>query len=218
MRPITTTVGPLATASATNIRTSSAVAAGGAITLNGTLVVGGVGILDTPRRVLLTTTGDNTGGGKIITLSGTNGSGNAISETILLIGATTYQSVLDYKTVSASASAAIVGNLSIGTNGVASSPWVRLDPWALPNVGVQLDVTGTVNYDLQQTMDDPNDPTSPVAPGDMTWIASADTNVVGATASKQTNYLFTPIFARILLNSGTGSVAGKFVQSGVVPV
>jgi hypothetical protein len=76
-------------------------------------------------------------------------------------------------------------------------------------------VSGTVNYTLQQTMDDPNSMFTTIALSAMTWVDSSDVSVVAATATKQTNYLFPPMFARIRINSGTGTVTGTFMQSGV---
>jgi hypothetical protein len=215
MRPITVSVGPLAAASATNIRTASAIAGAGAVTLNGSLVSSGVATLDTQRRVLFTSAGNDSG--ITFTISGTNNNKDLISETLTGGNATGVYTVLDYKTVtSVTASGASAGNVSIGTNGVAGSPWVMLDPWAYAPVAAQLNVSGTVNYTLQQTLDDPNDPTNPVTPANMTWINCADTTVVGVTASAQTNYAFAPRYVRVLLNSGTGSVTGTFIQLGVV--
>ena len=111
----------------------------------------------------------------------------------------------------------ITVTVSDATSGVQYSPLVRLDNWAFGQVGVQLSVSGTVNYTLQQTMDDPNSPTDPVAQASMNWVNCADTAVVGATATKQTNYQFAPIFCRVALNSGNGSVTATFVQVGNVP-
>lgn len=213
MKPMFTSVGPLVAASATNIRTAS-VGLAGALVLNGTLVSGGVATLDTPRRVLITTT-SNTDSGKTIILAGTNWSNQTIGETITLGNAGTFQSVLDYKTLtSATLSADSVGSISIGTNGVASSPWVRFDHWIEGRVSIQCNVTGTANYTVQQTLDDPGQPVaSPVTPATMQWLSSSDTAVVGATANQQSNYAYAPAYARILLNSGTGSVAGTFIQN-----
>lgn len=98
------------------------------------------------------------------------------------------------------------------------SDWVRFDDYAPGGVAVQLSVTGTVSYTLQQTMDDPNSPTNPVAIGSMTWLPCADTNVVNAIASAQTNYQFAPIFARVALASGNGSVTATFLQHSSVPL
>lgn len=216
MRPIVTTVGPLANASATNIRTASGVAGAGNLVLNGALVSGGVATLDKARRILFTTTADETT--KTILLSGTNWAGDLISETVTLVNNSTVASVLDYKTVtSAYCSATLTGNLSIGTNGVAGSPWVRFDDYAPNGVAIQCTVSGTVNYTVQQTLDDPNSASNPVAPAAMTWVSSSDTSVVAATTTQQSNYNFTPVFARILLNSGTGTVTATFLQASAVP-
>lgn len=109
----------------------------------------------------------------------------------------------------------ITVSASDASGGVKYTNLVRLDEWSTGGVGVQINVTGTVNYTLQQSMDDPNSPTNPVAVGSMTWINCADSSVVGASAAKQTNYQFVPIFCRVALNSGTGSISATFVQSGV---
>lgn len=211
MRPITATVGPLTAASANNIALSQTPGAAGALTLNGALVSGGVATLDNPRRVLITTA-DTT---HTFTITGTTPTGSVLSESFLVAGGAT-SSQLDYATViSITISGAATGAVTVGTNGVASTPWVRLDEWANPPVGIQCDVTGTVNYTVQSTYDDPNSPTDPVSPSAVTWIATNDTNAVNATGSVQTNFLFTPTFVRALLNSGSGSVAMKVIQYNV---
>jgi hypothetical protein len=105
--------------------------------------------------------------------------------------------------------------VTVGTNAIASTPWVRLDEWANPPVSIQCDVTGTVNYTVQSTNDDPNSPTDPVSPSAVTWINTNDASAVNAVGSVQTNYIFAPTFVRTLLNSGTGSVAMKVVQYNV---
>jgi hypothetical protein len=215
MRPVTVTVGPLATAIANAICLSQTPAAG-ALTLNGALVTSGVAVMDQPRRVLITATGNESA--KTFTITGTNWSGQVWGETITGPNATTTQSVLDYATVtSITISAAAANALTIGTSGVASSPWVRLDHWSQPETSIQATVTGTVNYTVQQTLQDPNSSTNPVTPSLITWVNSSDPNMVGATGTIQSNYAFAPTFTRITLNSGTGSVSGVFAQSGIVP-
>ena len=209
MRPITVTVGPLVAASANNIALSQTPGAAGNLTLNGSLVSGGVATLDTPRRVLITT-GDTT---HIFTITGTDVTGQVRSESSLV--SATYQSVIDYATVtSVSINGAATAAVTVGTNGVASSAWVRLDSWAAPQVGIGCDASGTVNYTIQETFDDPNSPTNPVTPTAVTWVSSADTNAVGASSSIQTFFPYAPTFARVLLNSGTGSVTATFAQYG----
>jgi hypothetical protein len=217
MRPVTVTVGPLAAPSATNIRTASSISGAGAVTLNGSLVSDSVATLDTPRRVLFTSAGNDSG--ITFTVTGTTFANAPASEVVTGANASTVATVLDYKTVtSVVASGASAGNVSIGTNGVAGSPWVRLDEWSWPNAAVQVDVSGTVNYTVQSTLDDPNDPTNPVALASVNWVDSSDSNVVNATATKQSSYSYLPKYIRVLLNSQTnpGYVSATCLQAGSV--
>lgn len=215
MRPIQVTVGPLAAASANNIALSQSILSATSVTLNGSLVTGGVAVLDKPRRVLITSAGNNSG--ITFTVTGTTFAGSSVSETVTGANVGSVATVTDFATVtSIVTSGATASTITVGTNSVAGSAWVRLDPWSDANVSIQATVSGTVNYTLQQTNDDPNSPYYPVTVPNVTWINSNDANVVGATATQQSNYLFTPIFARVLLNSGTGSVTVTYVQSGVV--
>jgi hypothetical protein len=218
MRPVTVTVGPLATASANAVCLSQTPTT--TFTINGSLASGGVATLDTPRRILFTTTSasDN---GKVVTLTGTDISGNTITELLTLVNAnsvTTAYTNLDYATVSAiSISAAASGAMTVGTNNVASSMWVRLDEWASPSTSIQVTASGTVSYTVQQAMQDPNSPTNPVLPYQVAWINISDPNMVNASATAQSTYVSTPTFAKVTLNNGSGSVTAIFAQAGVVP-
>jgi len=211
MRPIIVSVGPLATASANAVCLSQTPSA--AFTINGALATGGVATMDTPRRVLFTTAGDETG--KTIALTGTDRTGNVISETLAAPNVSTVASVLDYATVTAiSISSAAAGAITVGTNGVAASSWVRFDEWAPSSVSIQVNVSGTVNYTVQQTLDDPNSPTNAVSASLMTWVSHPDSNLVGATSAVQGNYAYVPVYARVLLNSGTGSATATCIHAG----
>ena len=109
--------------------------------------------------------------------------------------------------------------VSDASGGVKYSSSVRFDDFAPSNISIQCTVTGTVNYTVQSSLDDPNDPFNPVAVGSMTWVDSSDTNVVGATATKQSNFLFAPKFARVVLTTtSTGSVSTVFLQSSNGPI
>lgn len=216
MQSISVTVGPLASASANAICLSQTPGGAGALLLNGALVTGGVAILDKARRVLITCAGNESS--RTFTIVGTAANGSSLTETITGPNTTTAQSVLDYKTVtSITISGAAAGAITVGTSGVASSPWVRFDDFAPSNISLQCNVTGTVNYTVQTTLDDPNDPRNPVTPANVTWVDTSDTALVAATATKQSNFLFAPKFVKVTLNSGTGSVASTFLQSSVVP-
>lgn len=220
MRPIVVSVGPLTTASANNIATSQTPAGAGALTLNGTTVTNGVATLDHARRILITT-GDTT---HTFTVKGTTPTGSVISEVVGPITTSAY-TTQDFLTVtSITISGGATAAVTVGTNGVASTPWVYLDPWALPMVSIQCDVSGTVNYTVQSTLDDPNSPTNPVLPSAVTWVNSPDTAAVAATAAIQTSYggfaayaAVSPTFVRVTLNSGTGTVTATVVQPSAVP-
>lgn len=94
------------------------------------------------------------------------------------------------------------------------SPWVRFDDWAPSYISIQcVVVSGTVDYTIEYTLDDPNSPFVPVAVNDVTWVASDDPDVVNATASATSNFIFAPTFARVKLNSGDGTVRATFLQS-----
>jgi hypothetical protein len=184
--------------------------------LNGALVVSGVAVMDNPRRVLITAAGNESA--KTFTVTGTGANGNTVSEVITGPNAATAQSVLDYKTVtSITISAAAAGAITVGTSGVGGSRWVSFDAFAPSFISLQCNVTGTINYTVQTTLNDPYDPITPVAPASVVWVNSSDSAVVGATANQQSNFLFCPVYARILINSGTGSVATTFLQSSSVP-
>lgn len=211
MIPRKATAGPLAAAAANNICQSQTPGAAGNLTLNGTLVTGGVAVLDTARRILFTPAGAEAGNGTVWTVSGTDWNNNTVSETVNGVNnPATAQSVYDYKTVTNIAvNKAQAGAVTVGTNGVASSRPIFLDPMAPAPTALQVDVTGTVNYTVQQSLDDPN----AVGYTNVVWINHPDNNVVSAVSSQQSNYAYLPRVVRVLLNSGSGSVALTVIQA-----
>jgi hypothetical protein len=217
MQPITATAGPLATASANAICLSQTPAGAGAMTLNGALVVSGVAVMDNPRRVLITAAGNESA--KTFTITGIGANGNTVSEVLAGVNnPATAQSVLDYKTVtSITISAAAAGAITVGTSDVGGSKWVVFDAFAPSMISIQCNATTPINYTVQTTLNDPYDPITPVAPASVVWVNSSDTAVVGATATQQSNFMFAPVYARILINSGAGSVAATFLQSSNGP-
>lgn len=92
---------------------------------------------------------------------------------------------------------------------VGSSNPILFDYFGGPDVALQVDVTGTVNWTVQQTLQNPNDAsTAPVS-----WFDSSDANFVSQTVSRQGNYAFAPVAARITINSGSGSVRFTALQA-----
>ena len=199
--------------------TVTAVSISGAST--GAVTVGhsGTATMDAGRRIIITSGGNDTG--ITFALAGTDWAGNAISETITGASGAAASSVLDYLTVtSIRTSGATASTVTVGTNGVAGSPWVRFDDFAAAaQVAIQATVSGTVNFTVQQTMDDPNRSTSQnptvtyaMARSAVTWVNHPSADLAAATATAQGNYAYAPIFARAVLNSGTGTLTTTFRQ------
>jgi hypothetical protein len=212
MLPRSVTVGPLAAASANNIAQSQTPGAAGNLTLNGTTVTNGVAVLDTARRVLFTPAGAEATNGTIWTLYGTDWNGNAISETIAGVNnPATAQSVYDYKTVTRIAvNKAQAGAVTVGTNGVGSSRPIFLDTFAPGPTSLQVSASGTVNWTVRQSLDNPN----AIGYAAVTWLNHPDTaNMVSQTGSSQSNYAYIPFVVQLLLNSGTGTVTLTAIQA-----
>lgn len=163
--------------------------------------------LDMGRRVLITSAGNDSA--ITYTIYGTDWSDNPVSEVVTGPNATTAQSTRDFKTVTAIwPSAAVASTVIIGTSSVASSRPIFMDRFGFSASALQVDVSGTVNYTIQQTLDDPFE----VSYSALNWVSHPDSAVVGATATAQANYAYLPNMTRILLNSGTGTVSYTVLQ------
>lgn len=180
--------------------------------------------LDVARRVIITSGGNDTG--VTFTLSGTDINGTVISEAITGASGGVASSVLSYKTVtSLSASAAVATTVTVGTNTVADSAFVRFDNLAaMSQVAIQVDGTGTVNWTVRQSLDDPNFVTNNDPPNTfqwtqatMKWVDHPDSNLVASavTTGVQGNYGYAPVWAKLVLNSGTGTATATFAQAYV---
>lgn len=184
----------------------------GATTGNVTVGAYSTVTLDTARRVIITSAGDDTG--ITFAITGTDLTGNLISETLTGANTAAAASALDYYTVtSIKPSGATAAAVTIGTNGVASR-MVRMDDYAgNAQAALTCTVSGTVNYTVQYSNDDPGWLFSGITPASMAWIDSTDTAVVGATASKFSSIAVVPLFVRFVLNSGTGSTTFTIRQA-----
>lgn len=200
----------LVTASANNIALSQSPGTG-AITLNGATVTGGVATLDTQRRVLITSGASDAG--ITFTVKGTNQSGAPITDTFAG-GAVTAQSNLDFKTVTGvTHSGSVASTITIGTNGVGSSPWQILN-WnpATFNFGFEVELrSGAANFTVEYTYDDPNNLVTglgyPLPFPDGT-VAAKSATIVGSTT--------VPVLAtRLTTNSGTGTLWFRGIQTGL---
>lgn len=226
MQPIYVSV-QLAAASATAISASQTPVGAGNLLINGSAASGGVATLDTPRQVLFTFAADETG--HTFVVYGTGNNGIATQETVLGTTAGTVATTQNFKTVTRiSISAAATGAITVGTNGIGSSDW-KIVNWDISpiNIGIVVIVTGTVNYTVQYTMEDPGgtypNPNAVTAgyydantqqlvqlptPLNLTALASKAATTDGA--------IVTPIAAlRLQVNSGTGTAQMVYVQAGI---
>lgn len=219
----------LAAANSSGIALAQAVAAAGNLTLNGALVTAGVATFDVARRVLIASTGNSSA--VVFTITGTDRSGNAQTDTITGLGgaagASAY-STRDFLTVSKiAASAACTGNISAGTNGVGSSPWVVdnffASSWAL---GGGISGPAGTTYSLEHTYDDPNDTGTSLtvmpqqfAMNPASYVpAHVFTNSVinNVSGDNEFDYPDHPIYAhRLTIMSGNGQVVMQSIQNGI---
>lgn len=190
----------------------------------GAVTVGhsGTATLDMARRIIITSGGSDTG--ITFTLTGTDWTNNVITEVITGAASTAASSVQSYKTVtSILTSGASASTLIVGTNAVADSPPVYFDRLAAnAQTAIQVDGSGTVNWTVRQTLNDPTiitnqlpTPTYQWTPASVKWVDHPDSALVSSavTTGVQGNYAYTPVMAKVVLNSGTGSVTAQFVQA-----
>jgi len=225
MRSVIISCGPYATPSATNIRTATSVATG-TVTLNGSLYSSATGIatLDQPRRVLFTSSGNDTG--ITFTVYGTDWNNMPVSEVVTGANATTTYTVYDFKTVtSVVASGASAGTVSIGTNAIASSRPVFLDLYADSSIYIQTDTNGSsaITYTIQISGDNPNNAQIGIGTDgyvNARWINSGTAALVNATSAQNANQAGVPTMIRCYIsNAGSNTSASvhvNFNQSGMV--
>ena len=122
--------------------------------------------------------------------------------------------VYDYKTITRIAvSAATTAAITVGTNQIASSMPIMLDNWAPAPTSIQVTVAGTVNYTVQQTLDDLNRITGGYV--NATWVNHPDSALVAVAATAQGNYAYVPQFIRVTLNTETAG-AGNSITMTVI--
>ena len=169
--------------------------------------------LDLPRRVIITSTGNDSGVSFL--LNGLDWANTPIFETISGANIGVASSVMDYASLtSIVATGATDSTVTVGTSVIAASPWVRFDEYALGATSVQFSVTGTANYTLQTTMD--VEPIIALGRASAIWDISGSA-AINATTTQTISLPATPKWARVFLNSGSGSVSSTFVQFGVAP-
>ena len=96
---------------------------------------------------------------------------------------------------------------TVSQTGVGSSTPLVMNTNISPfNVGFGVIATGTVDYTIQHTFDDP-------ATGFSTWFSHP--TIAAQTANADGNYAFPVTGIKVLVNSGAGTAQLKLVQAGV---
>lgn len=215
----------LVAASANNIAQSQTVGAGGgALTLNGTTVTGGVATLDTQRRIGITSAGNDSG--ITFTVKGTMDSGQAISETVTGANIGVASTLQDFATVtSVAASGATAAAVTVGTTAVGSTPWLVPDTHIVPfDVRADMELlSGAATASVEVTDDTPLPVlqiyqagqafTIPV-PEPYAWAGLSA--IVLALNTPSSGDINSPVAAfRLTINSGTGKVQMTARQAGI---
>lgn len=96
---------------------------------------------------------------------------------------------------------------TVSKTGVGSSNALVMNTNVTPfNVGFGVIVSGTVDYTVQHTFDDP-------AVGFSTWFSHP--TIAGETTNQDGNYAFPVTGIKVLVNSGSGTATLKLVQAGI---
>lgn len=93
--------------------------------------------------------------------------------------------------------------------GAGTSAPIPIDVHGRPEISLQVAVTGTVDWTVQQTLDNIFDSSITA-----TWFDHPDTNMVAQTVDRQGNYAYVPSAVRIVVNSGSGSARFTVLQAG----
>jgi hypothetical protein len=103
-------------------------------------------------------------------------------------------------------------SVSDASGGTKNSRPIVLDYYGRPEVSLQVVVTGSATYTVQQTLDNPLE--EGVTP---TWFNHPDGDLVAQTVNRQGNYAFVPVAVRVQQTAGTGSVTLTVLQAGLHP-
>lgn len=202
----------MAAADADGICLSQTPAAGGvqSLTINGALAAAGVATLDVPRRVSITSAGNDSG--RTFTVTGTDRYGHTQTEAIAGPNTATVIGTKDFKTVTGvTIDDDSAGAITVGSSDEAATPWIPLDLYRNPvnvSFAVALSAGASLTYTVQHTLDNPFDGSAIAALNHATIAAQ--------TASKDGSYT-TPITAiRLLVASFvSGTATFTVTQSGI---
>lgn len=212
--PIVTQVTVTAGVTAAVCAAQALLAPGFAATLDGSLVTSGVALLGSPRRVVVTSAGNDSGITFTITGTARSEMGNVVfSETITGANAGAAATTQDFLTVTrVVASAATASTIQVGTNTTASGPWVPWDSYRTPfSVSIMTNImSGSPTFQIDVTYDDvfgtwlPSSVPFPRAVG-LTGMTGLNANTAGSIS--------VPVRASRLTLTDVGSVQATQLQA-----
>lgn len=201
----------LVAASANNIAASQSLGAAGNLLINGSAASGGLATLDTQRRVLITSGGNDSG--LTITVYGGNQSGAAISEAVTGSNGGTVATVQDFLTVSRVAfSAATASTVTVGTNTTGSTPWVMDNNHITPfEIGFGYESSGSVTAQVEYTYDEILPPLQIYGS-----TFTPPTPIVQPLTVNNDTFIDWPVRAwRLTVTAGTGTAILNGIQAGI---
>ncbi len=176
----------------------------------------GAASLSPPRQLSFDAAADISG--IIFTVVGKDRAGNTITETVTGVTTTPVSTVGIYASVTSITPDTTdgVNSVFVGwTDEVISAP-IMLDHFRNPfNVGVTVDVTGTVSYTVEHTQSDLQNAegqSASIYEGLGFWLPHA--TLAAATTDGDGNYAFAVEAIRVR-KTGTGSIVLRAMQSGV---
>lgn len=164
--------------------------------------------LSAPAYVTITSVADETA--VTFTIVGADPNGNAQTEVVAGGNATTVTSTNAFsKVVSVYASAATTGNITVGNAQAGYSKAIPVDTYqGAFNIGVSVEISGTVLCSIQHTLDDiQNSSITPV------WFNHWE--LVDLTVSGYNSYNFPISAIRLITLSGGGTTTVNVIQSGM---
>jgi len=146
--------------------------------------------------------------GKTALLTGTDQDGLPQTETMALPGTSaTVESTKYWKTLTSIVPSATIGadTMDIGWVDEFVSPTVGVDRNG-GIVGINITLTGTINYTLQQTLNN----IQTTDRSTIIWMDNDDTNLVSATTNQNGNYIAGIIATRLVINSYLSGATIKY--------
>lgn len=211
----------LTAASANNVAISQTLGGAGNLTLNGSAASGGVATLDTQRRVIITSAGNDSGINW--TVIGTDETGNPIKDIFAGGNIAVAQSNIDFLTVtSVSGSGAAAAAVTVGTNTTGSSPWKYFDGYIpTPNMSIDMELlsgsgTATFEYTYGGFLAAPGVASSIAnGPASPNPVAVPHPSLQGLTASQEGQLGYAVTGYRLTITLGTGTWRCTTRQAGV---